>query len=316
MNIFDRYRYLLENRFRKVIVSKDMETFLLISAGAILGANLRYWVGGWAAGRFGASFPYGNLIINLTGSFILGFFITLATDRLLFDPRWRVLIVIGFLSSYTTFSSYTFESVALIMENQWLAGLREKTFGGWPENPGPLSVRPTLSVARSGVRLRAFEFSSQTGVKLRLFVAQRSGGRKPRRAQFTVLDQAAWLAWEHVMRASFAREMDALDSDSEGDGHFWESDGPEEADAERWEQLRESLVTGDTAIVWMAPRGIGIDPMVIIRQNAPDGQGRKPATDRGCRPCRIPAPPRRPIVPTAAATRSGCTWSPWRSPAS
>jgi dienelactone hydrolase len=141
--------------------------------------------------------------------------------------------------------------------DQWLAGLREKTFGGWPENPGPLSVRPTLSVARSGVRLRAFEFSSQTGVKLRLFVAQRSGGRKPRRAQFTVLDQAAWLAWEHVMRASFAQEMEALDSDSEGDGHFWESDGPEEADAERWEQLRESLVTGDTAIVWMAPRGIG-----------------------------------------------------------
>lgn len=100
-----------------------METFLLISLGAILGANLRYGVGLWAAGRFGASFPYGNLIINLTGSFILGFFMTLATERLLLDPRWRILFAVGFLGSYTTFSSYTFESMNLIMENQWLPGL-------------------------------------------------------------------------------------------------------------------------------------------------------------------------------------------------
>ncbi len=100
-----------------------METFLLISLGAILGANLRYWVGVWAAGRFGAFFPYGNLIINLTGSLVLGFFMTLAVDRLLLDPRWRILVAIGFLGSYTTFSSYTFESMNLILDNQWLSGL-------------------------------------------------------------------------------------------------------------------------------------------------------------------------------------------------
>ena len=120
---FEQFRFFISNRFRKVVLPKDMETFLLISTGAILGANLRYWVGGWAAERFGTSFPYGNLIINLTGSFILGFFITLATDRLLLDPRWRVLVAIGFLGSYTTFSSYTFESMSLILDNQWLPGL-------------------------------------------------------------------------------------------------------------------------------------------------------------------------------------------------
>lgn len=123
MNIFERYRYFIRTRFRKVVLSKDMETFLLISLGAMLGANLRYWVGTWAAGRLGTSFPYGNLIINLTGSFILGFFMTLAVDRLLIDPRWRILFAVGFLGSYTTFSSYTFESMSLIMDNQWLPGL-------------------------------------------------------------------------------------------------------------------------------------------------------------------------------------------------
>jgi CrcB protein len=123
MNTLDRYRHFLKNRFRKVVLSKDMETFLLISLGAILGANLRYGISVWAAERLGPSFPYGNLIINLTGSFILGFFITLATERLLLDPRLRILFAIGFLGSYTTFSSYTFESLSLIMENQWLLGL-------------------------------------------------------------------------------------------------------------------------------------------------------------------------------------------------
>ncbi len=120
---FNRYRYLLLHRFRKVALSKDMETFLLISLGAMLGANLRYWIGVWVAGKLGTSFPYGNLIVNLTGSLVLGFFMTLAVDRLLIDTRWRVFFAIGFLGSYTTFSSYTFESLSLIMEGQWLPGL-------------------------------------------------------------------------------------------------------------------------------------------------------------------------------------------------
>lgn len=100
-----------------------METFLLISLGAVLGANLRYWVGGWAAERFGTSFPYGTLIINLGGSFILGLFITLAMERLLIDPCWRILVAVGFLGSYTTFSSYTYESVNLILKGQAWLGL-------------------------------------------------------------------------------------------------------------------------------------------------------------------------------------------------
>lgn len=99
-----------------------MDRFLLISLGAIVGANLRYWVGDAVAQRYGTSFPYGTLVINLTGTLILGIFITLATERFLWDPRWRILIAIGFCGSYTTFSTYTFESVNLILTGQPVSG--------------------------------------------------------------------------------------------------------------------------------------------------------------------------------------------------
>jgi fluoride exporter len=100
-----------------------MEKFLLISAGAALGANARYWLGDWAAQKWGAGFPFGTLLINLTGSFLLGLFMTLATERLMLDPRWRILFAVGFLGAYTTFSTYTFESFNLISKGQWLPGL-------------------------------------------------------------------------------------------------------------------------------------------------------------------------------------------------
>lgn len=100
-----------------------MERFLLISIGAIAGANLRYWVGDWFAQRLGASFPYGTLVVNLTGTLILGIFVTLATERFVLDPRWRILIAVGFCGSYTTFSSYMFESVSLILKGDYVPGV-------------------------------------------------------------------------------------------------------------------------------------------------------------------------------------------------
>ena len=100
-----------------------MEKFLLISAGAILGANARYWLGDWAAQKWGSAFPIGTLIINLTGSLILGFFMTLATERFMLDPRWRLLFAVGFLGAYTTFSTYTYESFNLLFKGQWIPGL-------------------------------------------------------------------------------------------------------------------------------------------------------------------------------------------------
>lgn len=87
-----------------------------------MGANLRYWVGGWAANKFGAAFPYGTLIVNITGSFVLAFLMTVWTERATVDPRWRLLLAIGFLGAYTTFSTLTYESVNLMVKGQLWTG--------------------------------------------------------------------------------------------------------------------------------------------------------------------------------------------------
>ena len=96
-----------------------MKDFLAISVAAILGANLRYVISRLAAKEFGPVFPYGTLIINIVGSFIVGLFVTWTTERVLVDPRWRLLVVVGFCGSFTTFSSYAFESMALFEQGQW-----------------------------------------------------------------------------------------------------------------------------------------------------------------------------------------------------
>lgn len=99
-------------------------TYLAISIGAVLGANARYLLGGWVADRLGASFPYGTLIINVTGSFVIGIVMTVVTERIL-APAWiRPGIAIGFLGSYTTFSTFSYETLGLISSGSLLvAGL-------------------------------------------------------------------------------------------------------------------------------------------------------------------------------------------------
>jgi fluoride exporter len=94
--------------------------YLWIALGAVVGASARYFLSGYIARSFASSFPYGTLIINITGSLVLGFFLALASERMLLDVRWRWLIAIGFCGSYTTFSSYAFETFALFEQGQWL----------------------------------------------------------------------------------------------------------------------------------------------------------------------------------------------------
>ena len=97
-----------------------MPDVLVICLGAIVGANARYFISRYAAQVLGPVFPYGTLFINLAGSFIVGFFVIWTSERVLADPRWRLLVVVGFCGSLTTFSSYAFESIAYFEQGQWM----------------------------------------------------------------------------------------------------------------------------------------------------------------------------------------------------
>ena len=96
-----------------------MKDFFAISIAAVLGANLRYLLSRVAAREFGAVFPFGTLIINVLGSFIVGLFVIWTTERVAVDPRWRLLVVVGFCGSFTTFSGYAFETLAFFEQGQW-----------------------------------------------------------------------------------------------------------------------------------------------------------------------------------------------------
>ena len=92
----------------------------VISLGAIAGANARYFLSRYAARVLGLVFPYGTLIINVLGSLIVGFFLIWTSERVLVDPRWRLLVVVGFCGAFTTFSSYALETMAYFEQGQWL----------------------------------------------------------------------------------------------------------------------------------------------------------------------------------------------------
>jgi len=99
-----------------------VDKYFIIGLGGFLGANARYLVGTWAAQKWGTTFPFGTLLINVTGSFILGLFLGATTERFLIDPRGRLFFAVGFLGAYTTFSTYTYESVQLLLNGSWWPG--------------------------------------------------------------------------------------------------------------------------------------------------------------------------------------------------
>jgi CrcB protein len=97
--------------------------YLWVGLGGMIGANARFILGRAIADRAGSSFPYGTITINITGSLLIGIIMTLLTERLVADPAWRLVLVVGFLGGYTTFSSYTFEAIRLFQQGQAVRGL-------------------------------------------------------------------------------------------------------------------------------------------------------------------------------------------------
>jgi CrcB protein len=96
----------------------------LVAAGGALGAAARWILGGWLAERFGPSFPWHTLVINITGALLLGLLMGASLDRGLVSPNWRVFLGTGVLGGYTTFSTLAYESVALLEQGAYVrAGL-------------------------------------------------------------------------------------------------------------------------------------------------------------------------------------------------
>ena len=89
-----------------------------VGLGGFLGANARYLLGGWISERWGGVFPYGTFVINVTGSFILGFFMAYASERTWVAPGARRMFAVGCVGAYTTFSTFEYESMRLLQERE------------------------------------------------------------------------------------------------------------------------------------------------------------------------------------------------------
>lgn len=86
----------------------------LVAIGGAIGAVTRYLASNWAAARFGADFPYGTLLVNVVGCFIIGVFMTMTTERIILNPYWRLFVTVGFVGGLTTFSSFSYETLHLL----------------------------------------------------------------------------------------------------------------------------------------------------------------------------------------------------------
>jgi fluoride exporter len=97
----------------------DLRLLLIAIFGAI-GTLARYGLQGIVQIRMGGAFPYGTLIVNLTGCFFLGLIGQFTMNRLVISPDWRVAIAVGFFGGYTTFSSFGWETAKMLEDGEWL----------------------------------------------------------------------------------------------------------------------------------------------------------------------------------------------------
>lgn len=88
-------------------------TYLLVALFGAAGAVSRYALDGWVSDLTRGQFPWGTFVVNLLGAFALGVVVALTTERLLPHPNWRIALGIGYIGSFTTFSTYAYESVKL-----------------------------------------------------------------------------------------------------------------------------------------------------------------------------------------------------------
>ena len=99
-----------------------MMLYLLVGLGGALGSMARFWLSGVVASRVGETFPWGTLVINVAGSFVIGFFSTLTgpEGRVFASSETRQFVMIGLCGGFTTFSAFSLQTLNLAREGQWL----------------------------------------------------------------------------------------------------------------------------------------------------------------------------------------------------
>jgi CrcB protein len=97
-------------------------TYLWVALGSAIGGVARYWCSGFFARLIGETFPWGTVVVNVVGSFIIGFVATLTAPdgRLLVSSDARVFVMVGFCGGFTTFSSFSLQTLTLAREGEWL----------------------------------------------------------------------------------------------------------------------------------------------------------------------------------------------------
>ncbi len=100
-----------------------MINYLLVSLGAAVGGGLRYWVSNITYKIFPSTFPYGTLAVNLIGSLLLGILIFLFDDKELITPGLKLFLAVGFCGGFTTFSTFSLETINLLKDSQYIPGL-------------------------------------------------------------------------------------------------------------------------------------------------------------------------------------------------
>ena len=116
---------------------------LLIALFGAIGTLARYGLQGLVQFRIGSTFPYGTLVVNLTGCFLLGLIGQLTLNRIIVPPEWRMAIAIGFFGGYTTFSSFGWETAKMLEAGEWL----------WASTYVASSVVLGLFLSAAGIRL-------------------------------------------------------------------------------------------------------------------------------------------------------------------
>ena len=98
-------------------------TYVWIGIGGFVGAVVRYWINTWLTTRWGAAFPYGTLFVNVSGSFVLCLILAMLSRGFDVAPALRLALTVGFLGSYTTFSTFSADALLLLETGHTLRGL-------------------------------------------------------------------------------------------------------------------------------------------------------------------------------------------------